>query len=121
MLRTEKRHLVKMMSITLPDGYVLGIIGSHAETKIDSTIAQHTIQVNEQLQRTLRFLRTYFSTFNFKLHYRVENNFSIERAIFQRILMKNTCSRKEIVSVQISFWQKIQGFARNQKKFTRVF
>lgn len=47
----KKRHLVKMMSITLPDGYVLDTIGPYAGTKNDATIAQHITQVNDQLQQ----------------------------------------------------------------------
>ncbi|CAF4293350.1 unnamed protein product, partial [Rotaria sp. Silwood2] len=47
----KKRHLVKMMSITLPDGYVLDTIGPYAGTKNDATIAHHITKVNEQLQQ----------------------------------------------------------------------
>ena len=47
----KTRHLIKMMSIVVPDGYVLDTIGSYAGTKNDARRAQHITQAYEELQQ----------------------------------------------------------------------
>ena len=46
----KTRHLIKMMSIVVPDGYVLDTIGPYAGTKHDAGRAQHITQAYEELQ-----------------------------------------------------------------------
>ncbi|CAF5089503.1 unnamed protein product, partial [Rotaria sp. Silwood1] len=47
----KKRHLVKMLSIVLPDGYVVDAIGPFAGNANDASITESILQLNDSLQR----------------------------------------------------------------------
>ena len=47
----KTRHLIKMMSLVVLDGYVLDTIGPYAGTKNDATRAQRITQAYEELQQ----------------------------------------------------------------------
>ncbi|CAF1182034.1 unnamed protein product [Didymodactylos carnosus] len=47
----KKRHYVKMMSVTLSDGYVLDTSGPYPGSKNDAQIAEHITKVNEHLAK----------------------------------------------------------------------
>ena len=47
----KTRHLIKVMSFVIPDGYVLDTIGPYAGTKYDATRAEHITQAYEEIQQ----------------------------------------------------------------------
>ena len=47
----KKCHLIKVMSIAVPDEYVLDTNGPYAGTKNDARRAEHTTQAYEELQQ----------------------------------------------------------------------